>query len=127
MTYPFQQSAEEQAAKARLNAQGFKDGLDGDFLVDSVEQVFTQGVLELIYQPGFAFSKAEILLMDICQPGHYKPDLSNRRCRSSGGRQDGRRADLFQPGRHPRNPAGQGRVHRRKLNRPQFSRHIPGL
>ncbi|WP_062384568.1 translesion error-prone DNA polymerase V subunit UmuC [Pseudomonas abietaniphila] len=31
--------------------------------------------LELIYQPGFAFSKAEILLMDICQPGEYTPDL----------------------------------------------------
>jgi len=29
-------------AERRINAQGFKDGLDGDFLVDSVEQVFTQ-------------------------------------------------------------------------------------
>ncbi|KJK17173.1 phage late control D family protein [Pseudomonas sp. 2(2015)] len=65
--YP-NKSAAEQAAKARLaafnrstagvrlemagrvdliaecliNAQGFKDGLDGEYLVDSVEQVFTQ-------------------------------------------------------------------------------------
>jgi phage protein D len=29
-------------AERHINAQGFKDGLDGDFLVDSVEQVFTQ-------------------------------------------------------------------------------------
>ncbi|MFK3724285.1 DUF4113 domain-containing protein [Pseudomonas monteilii] len=27
------------------------------------------------YQPGFSFSKAEILLMDICQPEEYTPDL----------------------------------------------------
>ena len=65
--YP-NESAAEQAAKARLaafnrstaslrldlagrtdlfaermiNAQGFKAGLDGDYLVDSVEQLFTQ-------------------------------------------------------------------------------------
>ena len=25
-----------------INAQGFKSGLDGEYLVDSVEQVFTQ-------------------------------------------------------------------------------------
>lgn len=31
--------------------------------------------LELIYQTGFAFSKAEILLLEICQPGEYTPDL----------------------------------------------------
>jgi DNA polymerase V len=31
--------------------------------------------LELIYQPGFAFSKAEILLVEICQPVEYTPDL----------------------------------------------------
>lgn len=31
--------------------------------------------LELIYQPGFAFSKAEILLLEICQPSEYTPDL----------------------------------------------------
>lgn len=29
-------------AERRINAQGFKPGLDGEFLVDSVEQVFTQ-------------------------------------------------------------------------------------
>ena len=29
-------------AERHINAQGFKDGLDGDFLVGSVEQVFTQ-------------------------------------------------------------------------------------
>lgn len=29
-------------AERQINAQGFKDGLDGEFLVDSVEQVFTQ-------------------------------------------------------------------------------------
>lgn len=29
-------------AERRINAQGFKSGLDGDYLVDSVEQVFTQ-------------------------------------------------------------------------------------
>ncbi|QHB28157.1 DNA polymerase V subunit UmuC [Pseudomonas monteilii] len=31
--------------------------------------------LELIYQPGFAFMKAEVLLLDICQPGEYTADL----------------------------------------------------
>lgn len=31
--------------------------------------------LELIYQLGFAFSKAEILLLDICQPSEYTADL----------------------------------------------------
>lgn len=30
-------------AERHINAQGFKDGLDGDLLVDSVEQVFTAG------------------------------------------------------------------------------------
>lgn len=29
-------------AERQINAQGFKEGLDGEFLVDSVEQVFTQ-------------------------------------------------------------------------------------
>ena len=29
-------------AERLLNAQGFKVGLDGEYLVDSVEQVFTQ-------------------------------------------------------------------------------------
>lgn len=29
-------------AERQISAQGFKDGLDGEFLVDSVEQVFTQ-------------------------------------------------------------------------------------
>ncbi|MCU1781159.1 contractile injection system protein, VgrG/Pvc8 family [Pseudomonas sp. 13B_2.1_Bac1] len=29
-------------AERQINAQGFKDGLDGEFLIDSVEQVFTQ-------------------------------------------------------------------------------------
>lgn len=29
-------------AERQVNAQGFKEGLDGEFLVDSVEQVFTQ-------------------------------------------------------------------------------------
>lgn len=28
-------------AERHINAQGFKDGLDGDFLMDSVEHVFT--------------------------------------------------------------------------------------
>ncbi|MNE57129.1 DNA polymerase V subunit UmuC [compost metagenome] len=31
--------------------------------------------LELIYRPGFAFSKAEVLLMDLRQPGEFTPDL----------------------------------------------------
>lgn len=31
--------------------------------------------LELIYQPGFAFMKAEVLLLNICQSGEYTPDL----------------------------------------------------
>lgn len=31
--------------------------------------------LELIYQPGFAFMKAEVLLLEICQSGEYTPDL----------------------------------------------------
>ena len=29
-------------AERSINAQGFKTGLDGEYLVDSVEQVFTQ-------------------------------------------------------------------------------------
>ena len=29
-------------AELSINAQGFKTGLDGEYLVDSVEQVFTQ-------------------------------------------------------------------------------------
>lgn len=29
-------------AERQINAQGFKEGLDGEFLVDSVEQVYTQ-------------------------------------------------------------------------------------
>ena len=29
-------------AERSINAQGFKAGLDGEYLVDSVEQVFTQ-------------------------------------------------------------------------------------
>lgn len=32
--------------------------------------------LELIYREGFAFSKAELLLMDLCQRGEYTDDLS---------------------------------------------------
>lgn len=31
--------------------------------------------LELIYREGFAFSKAEVLLMDLCQRGEYTDDL----------------------------------------------------
>lgn len=31
--------------------------------------------LELIYRPGFAFSKAEVLLMDLRQPGEFPRDL----------------------------------------------------
>ncbi|MDT4823159.1 Protein UmuC [compost metagenome] len=31
--------------------------------------------LELIYRHGFAFSKAEVLLMDLRQPGEFTPDL----------------------------------------------------
>ncbi len=31
--------------------------------------------LELIYRDGFAFSKAEVLLMDLCQRGEYTDDL----------------------------------------------------
>ncbi|WP_435605901.1 Y-family DNA polymerase [Pseudomonas knackmussii] len=31
--------------------------------------------LELIYRPGFAFSKAEVLLMDLRQPGEFTGDL----------------------------------------------------
>ncbi|MNW10338.1 phage late control protein GPD [compost metagenome] len=29
-------------AERSINAQGFKDGLDGEYLTDSVEQVYTQ-------------------------------------------------------------------------------------
>ncbi|MNE17262.1 phage late control protein GPD [compost metagenome] len=29
-------------AERQINAQGFKDGFDGEYLVDSLEQVFTQ-------------------------------------------------------------------------------------
>lgn len=31
--------------------------------------------LEAIYRPGFAYSKAEVLLMDLCQRGEYTQDL----------------------------------------------------
>lgn len=31
--------------------------------------------LELVYREGFAFSKAEVLLLDLRQPGEYTPDL----------------------------------------------------
>lgn len=31
--------------------------------------------LEQIYRPGFAFSKAEVLLLDLCQRGEYTDDL----------------------------------------------------
>ena len=34
----------------------------------------TEG-LELVYREGFAFSKAEVLLLDLRQPGEYTPDL----------------------------------------------------
>ncbi len=29
-------------AERQINAQAFKEGLDGEYLIDSVEQVFTQ-------------------------------------------------------------------------------------
>ncbi len=41
-------------------------------------RVITQVALaavEAIYQPGFAFSKAEVLLLDLCQRGEYTDDL----------------------------------------------------
>lgn len=31
--------------------------------------------LERIYRPGFKYSKAEVLLMNLCQPGEYTDDL----------------------------------------------------
>lgn len=31
--------------------------------------------LEQIYRPGFAFSKAEVLLLDLCQRGEFTEDL----------------------------------------------------
>ncbi|MCY1293047.1 Protein UmuC [compost metagenome] len=31
--------------------------------------------LELVYRPGFAFSKAEVLLLDLRQPGEFTCDL----------------------------------------------------
>lgn len=32
-------------------------------------------VVDRIYRPGFKYSKAEVLLLNLCQPGEYTDDL----------------------------------------------------
>ncbi|AQX62582.1 DUF4113 domain-containing protein [Pseudomonas syringae pv. actinidiae] len=36
---------------------------------------FATDAVTRIYRPGFRYSKAEVLLMDICQPGEFTDDL----------------------------------------------------
>ncbi len=33
------------------------------------------GALERVYRPGFKYSKVEVMLLNLCQPGEYTDDL----------------------------------------------------
>ncbi|MBF8003220.1 DUF4113 domain-containing protein [Pseudomonas brenneri] len=62
---------------SRCGARAFLILLEFFWIGDPISDVTKAAIqgLELIYQPGFAFSKAEILLLEICQPDEYTPDL----------------------------------------------------
>ena len=39
------------------------------------------GALERLFRPGFKYSKAEVMLLNLCQPGEYTDDLLQYRSR----------------------------------------------
>lgn len=52
-------------------------GIDMPYPTDDVRLLTKAAVdaLDRVYRPGFKYSKAEVLLMNLCQPGEYTDDL----------------------------------------------------